>query len=230
MVLVLTSDNNAGALVVKGLEKLNIYAVCRGDNSDIGEITQYEAMFFSGDFAISSVDCAALAKKLCGEFAAAEIPVIFDPTISVLQPESYDVINDLATRCGIFVPSDEDAAALCGLNDPEKIAARYLERGTPKVVVTLDKKGAYFKSAKESGYTPTFRADKVIDPKGAGNAFAAGLISGVIENIPLAEAVVRANACGAIYIQHDGGYFPDVSELRDYMLSNRFAVEGCKEF
>ena len=54
MVLVLTSDNNAGALVVKGLEKLNIYAVCRGDKSDIGEITQYEAMFFSGDFAISS--------------------------------------------------------------------------------------------------------------------------------------------------------------------------------
>lgn len=230
MVLILTKNGGTGSLVAKGLEKLNIGAECRDEGDEIGDITRYEAMFFTGDLAAGSVSRAELAKRLCAECAAAEIPTIFDPTLGALEPESYELINSLAGLCEVFLPSDEDAKALCGLSDPEKIAERYLGCGAKKVVVTLDKNGAYFRSAKESGFAPTFRADKVVDTTGAGNAFAAGLISGVIDDIPLAEAAVRANACGCIAIQKQGEYFPDMSELRDYMLSHRFAVEGCKEF
>lgn len=230
MVLILTSDGNTGGLVAEGLRKLKIDAVCCGENDKIGDVSQYEAVFFTGDFVIGSNACAELAKKLCGECASSEIPVIFDPTLSVLQNENYELINELAALCEIFVPSDEDCLALCGIGDPESIAEHYLKSGTKKVIITLDKNGAFFKSSKESGYAPTFRADKVVDTAGAGNAFAAGLISGIIDDIPLAEAVVRANACGCISIQKQGGYFPDASELREYMLSHRFAVEGCKEF
>ncbi len=230
MVLILTKKEGMGSLVAKGLEKLNIAAEGRDEGDEIGDITRYEAMFFTGDLAASSQSRAELAKRLCAECEAAEIPTIFDPTLGDIPPESYELINSLAGLCEVFVPSDEDAKALCGLSDPEKIAEHYLARGTKKVVVTLDKNGAYFRSAKESGFVPTFRADKVVDTTGAGNAFAAGLISGVIDDIPLAEAAVRANACGCIAIQKQGEYFPDASELRDYMLSHRFAVEGCKEF
>ncbi len=230
MVAILTKNGGTGALVAKGLEKLNIGAECRDEGGDVFDVTKYEAMFFTGDFAASSIACADLAKRLCAECAAAQIPTIFDPTLGALQPESYDLINSLAGLCEVFLPSDEDAKALCGMSDPEKVAERYLGRGTKKVIVKLDKNGAYFRSAKESGFTPTFRADKVVDTTGAGNAFAAGLISGVIDDIPLGEAVVRANACGCVAIQKQGEYFPDISELRDYMLSHRFAVEGCKEF
>lgn len=230
MILILAADGGAGRLVAKGLERLNISAECCAVKSEIGDISRYEAVFFSGDFAASSDECAELAKTVCAECAAAEIPVIFDPALDASKPESRETINRLAALCEIFVPSDEDAGVLCGTSDPEKIAEHYLDLGTKKVVVTLDKKGAYFKSAKENGYTPTFRADKVVDTAGAGSAFAAGLISGVIEDIPLAEAVVRANACGCISIQKEGVYFPDASELREYMLSHRFAVDGCKEY
>lgn len=230
MVLILTSDSGMGSYVAKCLEKLGIESVCCEKNDEIDDITQYRAVFFSGDFAVSTPECAELTKKLCAECGSAEIPVIFDPNLSVLQPENYELINELAAKTEIFVPSDDDAKQLCGLDDPEKIAEHYLALGTKKIVISLDKKGAYFKSAKESGVTPTFRADKVVDTTGAGIAFAAGLISGVIEDIPLAEAVVRANACGCIAIQKDGIYFPDSSELREYMLDHRFAVEGCKEF
>lgn len=230
MVLVLTSEGGMGSYVAKGLEKLGIDAVCCDKRDDIGDIPQYEAMFFSGDLAVCSAECSELARTLCGECAAAEIPVIFDPNLSVLQSDNYALINELAAKCEIFVPSDDDAKLLCSLDDPEKVAEHYLALGTKKIVISLDKKGAYFKSSKESGSTPTFRADKVVDTTGAGIAFAAGLISGVTEDIPLAEAVVRANACGCIAIQKEGIYFPDASELREYMLDHRFVVEGCKEF
>ena len=230
MVMILTSDGGMGCFVAKGLDKLGIGSVCCDKKDDIGDMSQFEAVFFSGDFATSSSNRAELAKTLCTECAAAEIPVIFDPNLSVLQPDSYEIINELAVKTEIFVPSDDDAKLLCGLTEPEKIAEHYLALGTKKIIITLDKKGAYFKSSKESGVTPTFRADKVVDTTGAGIAFATGLISGVIEDIPLAEAVVRANACGCIAIQKEGIYFPDASELREYMLDHRFAVEGCKEF
>ena len=230
MVLILTSENGMGSCVAKGLEKLNIDPVCCDKRDDIGDVSQYRAVFFSGDFAVSSSDCAELAKALCEECASAEVPVIFDPNLSVLKSDCYGLINELAAKCEIFVPSDDDTEPLCGLTEPEEIAEHYLKLGTKKIVISLDKKGAYFKSAKESGVTPTFRADKVVDTTGAGIAFAAGLISGVIDDIPLAEAVVRANACGCIAIQKEGIYFPDASELREYMLDHRFAVEGCKDF
>ena len=230
MVGILTKIGGTGSLVAKGLEKLNIAAECFDENGGTVDVSKYEGMFFTGDFTVSSIACAELVKRLCAECSAAEVPTVFDPTLGALQPESFDLINSLAALCEVFVPSDEDASALCGLSDPERIAERYLGRGTKKIVVKLDKNGAYFKSAKESGFAPTFRADKVIDTPGAGNAFAAGLISGITDDIPLGEAVVRANACGCISIQKRGEYFPDASELRDYMLSHRFAVDGCKEF
>ena len=115
---------------------------------------------------------------------------------------------------------------------PEKIADHFLGLGARKVVVTLDKKGAFYTSSKDSGYAPTFRADKVVDTDGAGSAFAAGLISGITEERPLSEAVIRANACGCIAIQSAGelGGLPTMEQLREYMLNHTFVVEGCKEF
>lgn len=227
---ILTSGDSAGGSVAKGLERLNTSAVCADETTDIGEIAQYGCVYISGDFALSSPARTEFAKSLFGICEAAEIPTIFDPTPSALPPESVKQINELAKLCEIFVPSDEDLMSLFGSCDPEKAAEHYLSLGTKKIVITLDKKGAYFKSAKESGYAPTFRADMVVDTTGAGIAFKAGLITGVIEDMPLAEAVVRANACGCISIQKQGEYCPDASELREYMLSHRFAVDGCKDF
>lgn len=230
MVLILSAEGSAGKSVAKGLERLNVSTVQSGEMSDYSEISKYECAYISGDFALSSPARTEFAKRLFGSCAAEEIPVVFDPTLDLLSGDCGKAINELAKLCEIFVPNDDDIVTLCGTENPEKAAEHYLSLGTKKIVITLDKKGAYFKSAKESGYAPTFRADKVVDTTGAGNAFAAGLISGVIEDMPLAEAVVRANACGCISIQKQGEYFPDASELREYMLSHRFAVDGCKDF
>ncbi|MBD5129539.1 MAG: hypothetical protein HDT43_06405 [Ruminococcaceae bacterium] len=208
--------------ILQGLEKLGVNAASAPSAGDIS------AVFITGEFAARSDENAAIVREVCAGFKALETPVVFDP--GSVGEDKYALINEIAALSEIFLPSAEDARALCGLDDPEKIAEHYLALGVPKIVITLDKKGAYYRSAKERGYTPTFRADKVVDTRGAGKAFAAGLISGVIEEIPLSEAVVRANACGCISIQRQGEYFPDSAELREYMLDHRFAVDGCKEY
>ncbi len=228
MGLVLEYVSSREYSIIQGLEKLGVKAVSApAANYDNAEVS---AVFISGEFAVCSDENAAIVREVCARFGKLETPVVFDPDLSNSGADKYPLINEIAALSEIFLPSDEDAKELCGLDDPEKTAEHYLSLGVPKIIITLDKKGAYYRSAKESGYTPTFRADKVVDTHGAGKAFAAGLISGVIEEIPLSEAVIRANACGCISIQKHGEYFPDSAELREYMLDHRFVVDGCKEY
>jgi 2-dehydro-3-deoxygluconokinase len=62
----------------------------------------------------------------------------------------------------------------------------------------------------------------VVDTVGAGDGFAAGLISGLLEGLAVREAVIRANAMGALAVQspgdHDG--YPTKKELDDYLEKN----------
>lgn len=189
----------------------------------------FDAVFITGEFILTDKKSFFLAKKLCEECKKLEIPVVFDPG-KFTGAENTDIINDLAVSAEVFVPAADDAKALCGLSEPEEIADKYISLGVNKIVVTLGKAGAFYKSHVENGAAPTFRADKVVDLTGAGDAFDAGLISGVIEKIPLGESVVRANACGCCAIQHSGFRFPSMQELREYMLTHRFVVDGCKDY
>lgn len=215
--------------VAEGLRALGVNAE---EALEIPQLTaDVSAVFFTGDYAVSDLgEREDIFGKMRVQCSRLEIPVIFDPNLNAVEPEKYNIIEGLSFSSDIFIPSIEEAAALCRLDNPEEIACHYLDWGTGKIVVKLDKNGAYFQSGKESGYAPTFRADKVVDTSGAGNAFAAGLISGIIEDIPLSEAVIRANACGSIAIQSEGDCFPTTEQLREYMLGHRFVVEGCKEY
>lgn len=231
------SENSA---VCIALTRLGLNAVCADENiahdllnGNTDDLGGFSAVFFGGEFVTRSEDCKNAVKALCKRCREIEIPVIFDPDSKrISSQKERETICEIAALSEIFLPAVEDIKALCGLDDPEKIAEHFLGLGARKVVVTLDKKGAFYKSAKESGYAPTFRADKVVDTEGAGSAFAAGLISGITEEIPLSEAVIRANACGCIAIQSQGELdgLPTMDALREYMLDHRFAVEGCKEF
>lgn len=188
------------------------------------------AVFVTGDFVADSFGMTLIMEN-SDKYRGLEIPIIFDPGISRKNiGEIADSLNEIARISTVFVPSSEDAIELCGMTDAEKIAEYYLKLGAHKVVVTLDKQGAFYKSRVECGCAPAFRADKVVDTTGAGGAFAAGLISGIAEELPLGEAVVRANACGCMAIQHEGFYMPDNALLREYMLTHRFVVEGCKDY
>lgn len=217
------------------LSRLEMSPSCLDDLNALANINleEFSAVFITGEFITTgSHECVNAAGTLCKRCGELEIPVLFDPDSKNISGADSEVICKIAALSEVFIPASEDAKALCGLDDPERIAEHFIALGTRKVVVTLDKKGAFYKSAKESGYAPTFRADKVVDTSGAGSAFAAGLISGIAEEIPLSEAVIRANACGCIAIQKSGELdgLPTKSQLREYMLTHQFAVDGCKEF
>lgn len=149
------------------------------------------------------------------------------PTLWAAQDEMIKEINEAAFQADYVFPGISEGEILTGYQKPYDIASFYLEKGSELVVIKLGGEGAYFKTANEEGTIPGFQVEKIIDTVGAGDGFAVGVISGLLEGLPIDEAVVRGNAIGALAVQSPGdndGY-PTKQELLEYIEKN---LQGVK--
>lgn len=205
--------------------------ICRED-IDALDLTDIRAIHITGIFPVISDRAANAARRLMERAQENQITVVFDPNhrgiLWTKDENALALLNEIAAKADVFLPNLHEAETLCGLSDPREIADRYLALGTKKVVITMGKRGAFYKSAVESGIVPTFMADEVVNTLGAGDGFAAGLISGICEEIPLSEAVIRANAVGSMQLNtaSDRAGLPTMAQLRKYMLDHRFVAES----
>jgi len=154
------------------------------------------------------------------------IPVIFDPNLRPQlwkdKDEMLKSVNNAAFSSDIFLPGIKEAKTLTGLFDPEAIGHFYIERGVKIVIIKLGEKGAFVVSKEESYEVPAFHV-KAVDTVGAGDGFAVGIISGFLDGISLREAVVRANAIGAMQVMTPGDNdgLPDREKLEEFLRGAR---------
>jgi dehydrogluconokinase len=111
-------------------------------------------------------------------------------------------INALAAHADWVLPGIEEGLILTGETAPERVAAFYRAQGAKLVVVKLGADGAYFDSDTEgTGHVPGFPVAKVIDTVGAGDGFAAGVVSALLEGKSVPDAVRRGAWIGARAVQ-----------------------------
>ncbi len=111
-------------------------------------------------------------------------------------------INALAARADWVLPGIEEGLILTGETAPERVAAFYRAQGAKLVVVKLGADGAYYDSDTQgTGRVPGYPVEKVIDTVGAGDGFAAGVISALLEGKSVPEAVRRGSWIGARAVQ-----------------------------
>jgi len=127
--------------------------------------------------------------------------VSFDPNLRpALWPSTQAMrasINALAAKADWVFPGWQEGQLLTGKQSPAEIAAYYRAQGATCVVVKLGDAGAYYDSDAGAGHVPAFPVAQVVDTVGAGDAFAVGVISGLLEKLPLPKAVERAAWMGA---------------------------------
>ncbi|MEC4720121.1 sugar kinase [Noviherbaspirillum sp. CPCC 100848] len=163
----------------------------------------------TGVFAAISDTCREAALAAMTLMRDAGRTVSFDPNLRPTlwaTPELMrESINRMAAHAHWVLPGLEEGRFLTGEQTPEGIARFYRERGAELVVVKLGSDGAYFDGAvgdeTASGYAPSFPVDKVIDTVGAGDGFAVGIVSALLEGLPMAQAVRRAAWIGARAVQ-----------------------------
>lgn len=162
-----------------------------------------------------------LAKKLNKN----KVILSFDPN---LRPalwndpnEMKETINKLASYADIVLPGQSEGKILTGSSDPESICDFYLANAQTKLVfVKVGAKGSYVKSknSKHGIFVPGFKVDKVVDTVGAGDGFALGVITALLEGKNYQQAARRGNAIGAMQVQTHGdndGY-PTRQELEEF--------------
>ncbi len=131
----------------------------------------------------------------------AGLTISFDPNLRpALWPgeqEMIRVVNELARRADWVLPGLQEGRLLTGSAGASAIARHYLERGVHRVVVKDGTRGAVLVEADGTCTQAAFDVEAV-DSVGAGDGFAAGLISAHLDGLGPAEALRRAAAVGAL--------------------------------
>lgn len=132
----------------------------------------------------------------------------FDPNLRPrLWPSEavmIDTLNRLAAHADLVLPGLAEGRLLTGASSPQAIADFYLARGARQVVVKLGPEGAYAADAEGGRFVPGVPVARVVDTVGAGDGFAVGVISALLDGLPLAQAAARGNAIGARVVQFPG--------------------------
>ncbi|MHA6139672.1 sugar kinase [Pseudomonas mohnii] len=134
--------------------------------------------------------------------------VSFDPNLrpSLWASEQLMIteINRLAALAHWVLPGLSEGRLLTGFEDPADIAAFYLDQGAEAVAIKLGPHGAYYRTHLDAGFVAGVPVETVVDTVGAGDGFAVGMISALLENHSFAEAVKRANWIGSRAVQSRG--------------------------
>jgi sugar/nucleoside kinase (ribokinase family) len=125
-----------------------------------------------------------------------------------------------------FIPSFEEAEMISGKSDPEEIADVFLKEGTKTAVIKLGSKGCFIKNQNGEKYSiGIFEGIKAVDTTGAGDAFASGFITGILNGWDLYSSGKFANAVGAHCVMSVGA----TSGIRSKDEILKFILEYEKE-
>lgn len=153
--------------------------------------------------------------------------VSFDPNIR-LKLWSADVAREtllaVAKLSDIILPGINEAKILLGTTEWDEIAGRFHDLGNRCVIMKDGPQGAYYSTKTsgegiESGYQQGFPAKVVVDTVGAGDGFAVGVLSGLLEGLPIRDCVKRGNAIGAMAVRVRGDVegYPTRRQLEEFI-------------
>lgn len=153
--------------------------------------------------------------------------ISFDPNLRPQLWPSQEVmvktLNDLAAYADLVLPGCGEGKILCGSEDPAQINKFYHELGAKMVVTKLGPKGAYISdNLGKVEQVPGFIIERVVDTVGAGDGFACGVLTALMEGLSLKQATERGCAIGAIQCTFAGDNegLPTPEQLKAFMDSH----------
>ncbi|MFI4861541.1 MAG: PfkB family carbohydrate kinase [Phycisphaerales bacterium JB063] len=109
------------------------------------------------------------------------------------------LLKDLLKRLDGFVLNDSEAKLLTGENNIIRAADAVLAMGPTFVIVKKGEHGAILRHKDGTGVLPAFPARDVVDPTGAGDSFASGMMGYLCEQDDVSvDAIKRAMAYGTV--------------------------------
>ncbi len=200
------------------------------NEEDVSKIdfSQFSHIHLTGILPALTDDTRGAVRMMLKKAKEAGLFISFDPN---LRPQLWpsretmvSYLNDLAKEADLVLPGNGEGDILCGTTDAHEINKFYLGLGAKTVVTKVGPKGAVCSTSSGKEFTvPGFIIDKVVDTVGAGDGFACGVITGLMEGMELEKAVERACAIGAIQCTFAGDNegLPDPQQLQEFMNTHQ---------
>ncbi len=170
-------------------------AELRASDIDDAALDAAEVVYVGGYLMLPALREDELAARLM-RARARGATVILDVALAAGSALSLADIGGLLALADYFVPNIDEARALTGETDPRRQTDCLIQHGAQRVLIKLGDRGTYVRST-EREFEIAAPQVNTVEPSGAGDAFAAGLIVGIRERWDLERTVRFANVAGA---------------------------------
>ncbi|MFB5675924.1 sugar kinase [Paenibacillus terreus] len=194
---------------------------------DIDEdyIAQSKYLYITGITPALSESCRDMTFYAMDVAKKNGVQIVFDPNVrrKLWDDElARKTLLRIAEKSDIILPGISEGEFLFNVNHHKEIAQLFHQLGAKVVVVKLGEQGAYYSANNESGHIEAVRIEHVVDPVGAGDGFAAGLLSGLLDDLEMKQAVARACTVGAMVTTVNGDVegLPDRDALESFIRSS----------
>lgn len=219
-VSVIEGESTGVALIFVNGEGENVIAIHAGANASLTPAlveAQHERI------AKASALLMQLESPVESVLAAARIAQQ-NHTRVILNPAPARRLSDeLLALVDIITPNETEAEKLTGIavkndDDAAKAAAALHAKGIGTVIITLGSRGVWASVNGEGQRIPGFKV-KAIDTIAAGDTFNGALLTALLEEKPLAEAIRFAHAAAAIAVTRPGAQpsVPWRKEIDDFL-------------
>jgi sugar/nucleoside kinase (ribokinase family) len=167
-------------------------------------LTGASVLHFTGYSVFSQHDQSAM-RALLRRAGTLGVRVSVDPaSAGFLADFGVDRFLETVDGAHLFFPNFEEGRILTGLEDPIEIAERLGER-FPVVVLTLDTAGVVLVERGMPTTTVSAIPVEIVDPTGAGDAFAAGFLAAWVSGAGVMASASAGARAGALAVGTIGG-------------------------
>ena len=184
---------------VKGQDRRFIASPAANEHFEVGHIPsewvrQAKVLYIGGYLMLLALETGEMVDLLREARSAGTVTVL--DLVGMGGQECFDRVALMLPEIDLFLPNDDEAAALTGLSDPNQQADRFRDAGAKTVVITQGDGGSIL-----VGDSIRFRSDvyptEFVGGTGSGDAFDAGYIAGLLDGEDPAGCLRWGSALGA---------------------------------
>lgn len=228
------STSNTYIVNVRGEDRRYLHCVganadFRFEDIDLATLEGARVLYVGGYMVMPGFGPQHLA-RLFQEAKARGLTTVLDVVIGAGRPAPLEQIGPALAYTDAFLPNDDEARILTGRTDPVD-QVELLSRLNPDsmIVITMGRRGALARHGDQVLRAGAYRMD-CLDESGAGDAFAAGFITGLLENWPLESTLRFASAVGASCTRALGcteGVF-HLAEAEAFVAQNSIEIKNIR--
>ncbi|MEX0677818.1 MAG: carbohydrate kinase family protein [Pirellulales bacterium] len=227
----LPDAETSGTLIinVRGEDRRFIHSVgangrLRAEDIPLARVRQAKVLYVGGYLLMPALEAEPLA-TLFREARAAGVKTVLD--IVLPGPgDHWDKLARVLAETDVFLPNQDEAEALTGQRDPLAQARRFAAAGVGAVVITCGAQGSVIVSGNDRMRAGVYEVEYQ-GGTGAGDAFDAGFIAGLLRGEDLAGCVRWGSAIGASCVRSisatDGVF--SRQEAEQFIEQHALAVE-----